>query len=108
MGLLDIWVEGHSKGETVTTPACSSNLCSDHKERLKLPDVVNQHQELAKPQETKIFFLCKCPLEIKLWGKEQKAGGDVSDFVSGIFPPLSFLGRVSGWLRHMFADQICR
>lgn len=53
-------------------PACSSNFRSDHRERIKLPDGGNRQRELAKPSETKILFLCKCPLEIKLGGKSKR------------------------------------
>lgn len=98
---------GRGLEEAGTAPALGSGFRSHHGERIKLPDGGSRQRELAKPSETKILFLCKCPLEIKLRGKEQKPGGDVSGFVSVFFYSPNFPGGVSGWLRQMFADQIC-
>lgn len=65
---------GTGLGEAGTALSCGSDFRSDNRERIKLPAGGNRQRELAKPSETKILFLCKCPLEIKLRGERAKGG----------------------------------
>lgn len=101
---------GTGLGEAGTTLACSSNFHSDRRERIKLPDGGNL-EFAAGAGKT---FRNKDPLSMQMSLRNKTQGGkskrqEVTSVASSqvFFSPPSFPGGVSGWLRQMFADQIC-
>lgn len=102
---------GKGLGEAGTTLACSSNFCSDHRERIKLPDggKLEFAAGAGKTFRNKDPLSMQMSLRNKTHGEKSKRR-EVTSVASSqdfFFSPPSFPGGVSGWLRQMFADQIC-
>jgi len=70
--LLDLWVVGQGWGRQGPCWLAAPISAATTGKVLSFQMGENQQQELAKPSETKILFLCKCPLEIKLRGERAK------------------------------------